>query len=529
MPSFREAIASRLLAPEYSELKHASSALWSAFERRPYWITAEDLQELDQRTVDLFLRHRNDKELTLFGVDDPDETDRLAAVKDSRKLYRWDVISKRLIGLWTDYGFGQAVEIVPDMATAKRIWEEFEDAPRNRPILGERNLHKLSDILLVDGEIFLVFFTSTLDGEVTVRKILTDEITDIITDPDDVDVPLYYVRKYTPKGQAMPKVIYYKDWLASDEQLARVKIADGAVSADTLSAHTDVVIQHLAHDTLKNRGWPLLTASAPWSRAYRDFLQNRAAVSRAVAMYVDKLVARTGSRGIESIKSMLQSALNNPNADYETNPPAPAGSAWLENEALSRQRMPLTTGAGDAQIDGGALLAQAAIGAGVFSHYAGRGETFRLATATAMEGPLLRQWQRYQGYWADAWRDMVVLVLTMQEQYNSRKFSKKTAQVSSDALVQVDSRLLALALSLGVKDAFLPRDIAMLLFLQALGVKNVSEIIEREFPKGKDKKDIEQQGDDEDDDNGHKKVLQPMNPYPTTDYQNPNRSSDVPD
>ena len=70
-----------------------------------------------------------------------------------------------------DYGFGLNVGIVPKDETAREPWGEFWTANRNRAILNIRNQYKLSDRLLTDGELFLLFFVARDGGLATIRTI----------------------------------------------------------------------------------------------------------------------------------------------------------------------------------------------------------------------------------------------------------------------------------------------------------------------------------------------------------------------
>jgi hypothetical protein len=494
MPTLRERFANVLLGPEYRDLKAASTAIWSSYEKRPYWVSSDQLKELDARTLELIARHYGDISLAgPFSGEADEEAARKRAVSDSRHLYRADVVTQRIIGLWTDFGFGQTIEVKPRDDQLLEDWKEFETAERNRPVLKPRKIQRLSDLLLVEGELFLPFFINKLDGTCTVRRFNPDQITEIITSPEDEDIVLYYKREWTRKGEAQPNVLYYKDWQADADELNDIKLPDKAQLADTQRENTDVMMLHVAHHTLSIRGWPLMDAAFPWVRTYKEFLQNRAAVARAVAMIVDKITARTGSRGVEAIRRKLESTLNNAGQTAEQNPAAIAGSTWIENEAATRQRMPLGTGASDAQVDGGALLAMVGLGGGVFAHWLGRGEAFRLATATAMEQPVMRQWQRYQSFWADAWRDMVGLVRKGGELYGGKTYSEVGVDVSTDALIQVDLRYLAGALSQARMQEFVPVEVAMEKFLQALGVKNVSEILAQAKVEREEKAKIDQE------------------------------------
>ena len=496
--TIRETIARFLMRPQYERVNRLADVLVEEYSRRPYMYDRSpeslirQLGEVDSHLVDLLLRQIRETEIGTTT----DETARGAAVKESRTLYLNDVITQNIIDLWTDYSSGTSATIVPRDESAIEVWNEFWDAGRNAYVLGDREISTLSTDILTDGELFFLFFVSRADGEATVRTIPTEQIKEIVCDPEDNKVPVYYKREFVPDpGSAVPATIYYRDWRASDKEVERVKLPEGAIKVEFVKGDgisgTDVVVLHAAFRKRNGRGWPLMTAGAPWSRAYRNFLQDRAAVSRAVSTYVDKLTVKGGSRAVDFVRSTLESSLTNTTGSgYETNPVPAAGASWIQNEAVDRQRMPLATGAADAEKDGHPLLAQAGLAGRIFPHYLGRGEAFRLATATALEEPTRRAFNRYQTFWASIWRDMVKLVLTMKGKYGGMTFETYDADVNTDSIVQVDlDKIASLIESLtGMVDSFvLSGKVAnkvgeqlLRVALQTLGIGNVEELFETE-------------------------------------------------
>ena len=443
MPTLRERIANVFYGDKVRRVERLTEELIDIYRRQPYTSTPEQLlsqlKEVDSQYIDLLLRQIRDRETT---PDPMNRAVRMSVVAECRSLYVWDVLSQNIVDLWTDYGFGTKVLITTDDRRAQPAWDEFWTAKRNSQVIGDRDIFNLSTNVLVDGEFYFAFFTSRIDGKTSVRIIPTDEITETITKPDDKYMTLYYKREYVSNGDSAIKTVYYPDWQASPDDLVKANLPEGSVIADQVKADlhtgTDVVMMQVSHRERYGHGWPLMTAGASWSRAYRNFLQDRAAVARAVAMYVDKIKVKGSSRTVDMIQARLQSSLTQSGSNYETNPPPVAGSDWIENDALSRQRMPMNTGGADAEKDGTPLLAQAGLSGRIFPHYLGRGESFRLATATAMEGPTLRAFKKYQMFWSSVWQDMAEIVLGAIERYGGESFSTYAISVSTDSILQVD-------------------------------------------------------------------------------------------
>lgn len=463
MPTMRERIADLLLGDQKRQLQNMTRTLLEAYQAGPFepaW-TPERLKgvlsEFDSALVQDLVMQLQWERLGTFGYDaSARESERLRAVRENQRLWEYDVITEWIIALWTNFGFGETVTVTPNDEAARKAWTEFWQAPRNEVLLGSDNLQSLSDNTLVEGESFLAFYVSKQDGLATVRRIGTAEITDIVTDPADTGTPLGYKRVFTNQVGGQSQTIYYPDWMAvskawtagpaAEDVFAPANLPGDAKRADTMNAQTDVLMLHVAHKRKGgNRGWPLMTAGAPWIREHKRFRENRASVAEAMAMYIQKVKAKGGSRAVDSIRARLQSSLAIPGSTdaFDTNPPAAPGSTWVENEAATLERLPMGTAAGDARIDGEALLMMAGLAGGVYPHWLGAGESFRLATATAMEMPTLRNFKRYQNFWAAQFRKMVTIVLEAQEQYAGKAFEDKGASVSTDRLLEVDLKMMS--------------------------------------------------------------------------------------
>jgi len=408
MPTIRERIVKRVLRPELEQMDNQMRTMWEAYLRGPFEeLTTPDalLARLREQTPDeAIIRdlidriyYENIGSLTGYGKDS--DAQRTRAVDESRRQWRLDVIAQDVVWIWTNFGFGEDIIIRTEDESAQKVWDEFWTADRNHGVLASDEIQDLSYNTLVDGEVFLAFYISDADGTATVRIVNPKEITAIVTSKDDAETPLFYKRVWNSAGAT--DELYYEDWLAAfnskpdtdrvDDQGMR-KI--GGVPTDVLpkgakvagEKMTKVVMLHIAHNRKGGlRGWPLMTAGAAWTREHKRFRENRAAVSAATAMYVNKLKAQTGSRGISALKAQIQSSMVTSGQTYDTNPPAPAGSTWLENEAVDLERLGQGTAAGDAKVDGEGLLMMAGLGGGLYPHYLGAGDAYRLATACYSE------------------------------------------------------------------------------------------------------------------------------------------------
>lgn len=505
MPTIGQRITNFFLRDERKRLNDTATALVEALRESRYMpeAVAEQLLESDgSRLYDLILRMRNERVL-IGGLDYDTRLEREVAVRESNWLWFVDVLCEWGVRTWVNFAFGEDITItIEEDERADEIFQEFWGAPRNAAILGDDKIHQAGERELVDGEVPFVFYRAA-DGKTTVRRVRSLDVRAVLTFPGDRFRPLFY--EVAVDGVKGVDTMFYPDWQAKmmgwlDEPVtadgetktaAEWVLPNGAVRADKVNEMTDVCMMLSAFNCKADdtRGWPLVTAGAPWFGAHKEFRENRASVAAAMAMYIQKIKAKGGSRGVDAIKAKLQSALNM--SQYvDTNPPAAAGSTWIENEAATLERLSMNTGASDAQTDGNALLMMAALGMGLFPHWVGAGEAFRLATATSMEVPLLRQFSRHQQFWGQQWKNMAFIVLH-NAGYDVDALTQLNISVSTDRLVEIDVPALTGALGPFVSQTLTPlvatmglpaetaRAIVATLWdivLQGVGVANADEL-----------------------------------------------------
>jgi hypothetical protein len=507
----RGRIGRALLGDEIERLNDSLAVLREAYFDGPYDLPPDELvRQLSEYDSALLYDLVNQIEYeTIAGVGYTLDSDaaRIRAVDEARRLYRTDAIVEWAVHTWTNYGFGQDIQIEPVDEAAKEVWDEFWTADRNHAVLAADEIQTLSEDVLTDGDVFQVFFASTLDGESQMRTIDTKEIDGkVITDPGDAKAKLFYKRQWTDaNGKAW--TMYYPDWRAffsgeldkrgtDGKTLAERVLPRNAERADQQNENTVAVVLHSAHNRKKGvRGWPITTTAASWSRIHGRFRQDRASAAATVAMFVQKVKTQGGKRAIDGVRNKLRSSMTAGSDYHDTNPPAPAGSTWLENEAATLERLPMSTGASDAKIDGDSLFLMVCLGLGLFPHYAGAGDSYRLATATSMERPIEMQFSRYQAFWSAQFRKMVRIVLQFKELYGGAKFSTYDAEVSTDRLVEVDLESLSASLSALFRDTLTPYTemgampmnvtkgilaAVWRIVLQAVGVADATEIISDE-------------------------------------------------
>lgn len=351
-------------------------------------LLAEATQSVEQEL------NLEDKGWTLLGGSSADiiPTDqRIANVKQSRLYFVKDPLARQSIRLWTDYTFGTGMTWQAEEEQTDKVLSAFWGNPGNASVLGASGQRKSSDKLLVDGEIFFAIFLGA-NGASTIRSIDPLEITEIITDPEDVEHPLYYKRDWMNR-QNQPKVTYYRSWLNVKGEPG--KDALGA----TVNQTDDAIVYHLAYNTITQRGNPLILPAMDWLKQYRRFLASRVAVMLALARFAWKVKVAGGAATVAAAKAV-----------YEGKTPE-AGAMQVENMGADLQPIRTDTNSAGAKDDGRMLKLQVCAGVGWPEQYYGDISTGNLATAKTVELPVLKMCQSYQQIWQDTYTNIDNLIL----------------------------------------------------------------------------------------------------------------------
>ena len=402
---------------------------------------------------------------------------RMHTVWKARQYARHDGISKQILSLYTNFGIGVGFQfdVMADKASgndtkARVVLDDLIKA--NPKTFGAQGQRANSDALYTDGELFMVMFVGA--DTVNIRGIDPLEITHIITDPEDRDRPVMYIRQFM-KGTKQA-VTFYLDWNVDDADIDKVIAAwpDGVPSFDRSMLSPDA-IYHIKLGGRGKRGDSGLLGGMDWSLQYRNFMTARAAITLAIASLAYKLKIKGSAGNIAAIKSQRGTALSGSTSSGETNPPQVAGSTWLENAGAELTTMKQETGAAAAKVDAGLFMQMAGLPSGIFPHYFGSDNSFRLATATAMEPPMMKTFEAYQGLWADVYENIILWVWNKMDVPEAEQSLNTTAspiqESNTGAILESVTKLVTTFPALADSEDL------MKWALQTLGINDADELI----------------------------------------------------
>lgn len=384
--------------------------------------------------------------------------ERINNVKLSRLWSAKDPMGKQAIRLWTDYTFGSGMtwSVPEENEATKKALEIFWNSKANQDILSTRGQRKSSDKLLVDGEVFFAIFLGA-NGEAKIRHIDPLEITEIITNPDDVEDVRYYHRRWMDAQAKQHDTIYRSTSNIKDEA---IKDAQGKEVRKT----DDALVYHLTYNTTTQRGNPLLLPALLWMKYQRKFLASRIGIMIALGKFAWKTKVKGGQTVVDTLKAQTHGK------------DIPAGSQLYENLGSDTTPIKTDTGARGAYDDGRMIKLQICAAVGIPEQYFGDISIGNLATAKTVELPMMKMFQSYQAIWSDAYQDIDEIIL----EHNGVAPDKWYIDRDFPAIAPADVAQIAESLIgiIGVFPEFASSDDVMQIALMALGVNDPAEVID---------------------------------------------------
>ena len=379
-------------------------------------VPAERLQLLEQAATRL---GQTERELDLMGwhvldyfSGQPQELTHQTRRKWAQKSrYAWmnDPMAGAAVDLMNDFTFGRGVpKPSAKDEEVQNVLDEFWDDPDNQLVLTSYQAQvQLGTDLTLQSNLFLLMFEGD-DGKVKLGLLNHDDVFDAVRDPDNRLRVLYYVAKKrkqewdfdhdAPKldltsVQEQTKSYYYDHWQnveqAQEERRSipkppKGKRGEGRVYHIVINKGMEQVF-----------GVPTMQRTLRWFGAYNDFMKSRVDMTKAAAAFImqrkikgtESQLTKMASRALTRRSDLAGSLYEG--QDAVAAPVAP-GSMANVNENASLEPLKLSSGGGEAATDAEMLRAQVSAATRFPQHYYGDAGSANLATATAMELPVLK-------------------------------------------------------------------------------------------------------------------------------------------
>ncbi|MEE9451082.1 MAG: hypothetical protein V3V72_13615 [Ignavibacteriaceae bacterium] len=440
--------------------------------------------------------------------------DSLQKINDRARMF-WlkNPLIRRATLTQANYVFGQGVEINSENENVNKVIQAFIDDPKNKAELTDHETRMIKEIeLQLFANIYFVFFTDASTGKVLVRTIPEYEIQDIVTEPEDSKTPVWYKRVHSKskfdfgsdsQGPGEQATTYYKDWKSDNTDIKppQKKIAK------------DAVIYHVAVNKLSDMkfGVSEVYSALDWSKAYTKFLEDWSTITRSYAMFAWNMVSKNKT-GLLAAKAKLSTTLSQSNT--ETNPKPVTGSTLHVTEG-SKMEPIKTAGATTKAEDGDKIVHMVSAATGIFFHYlTGDPSTGNLATAKAMELPMQLQFKNRQKLWVGIYTNILNYVIDQSMAATGGKLTgarnKETGNfelvgnedlllnisfpdiLEKDTTNRIDAIIKASTLDGKQLSNMIEAPVVARMLLEALGEKDIDEMIKKMFPDGQPIESIQQ-------------------------------------
>lgn len=404
---------------------------------------------------------------------------------------------KRGLQVRAGYVWGLGVEIDTRVAgddslqeTVDELLTDFAD-DNEASLMGAQARDELERALGTDGEVYLACFTSPLTGRVQVRSTPAGEIVDVIVNPDDRDDPWFYVREYTET-----KIEAGYDGTRSRNQRRRIvhpalgfRPATRTKTLNGWEVRWDAPILQVAVNRLDGwqHGIPDAYAAIAYARMYRDFLVDWAGLTKALSKIAWLQTGDTKGKAQRAATAAHQSA-------------AVAGQTVTSGPGTSLQAVSKSGATIDSE-SGRPLAAMVAAGLGVsvVTLLADPGTTGARAVAETLDKPLILEMGLRRLLWQSALTRILRHVIAtaveaprgrLQGQTLVDDWGRKHTMLAGGTepvleftwppLADLDPIELVKAIVEADGTGKMPPLTTARLLLQALGVKNVDEVLRAE-------------------------------------------------
>lgn len=413
---------------------------------------------------------------------------------------------KRGLNLRIGYVWGQGVEVTAVIkdnedleAQVNGLIDDFED-DNAKSLTGSQAQEELERALGTDGQVYLAAFTSPLTGRVQVRSTPSDEVVDIITNPEDRDEPWFYVREYV-------ETKLEQGTLASTTRARRQtrKVVHPALGyrpnqrIKNLNGHEvrwDAPILHVPVNRLD--GWlygvPDAYVAVAYARMYRDFLVDWAGLTKALSKFAWRMTGDTKTRAQKAATAARAAATALPSTDGRVDAGQTAvGGPGMHLEAISKSGATIDSESGRPL----AAMVAAGLGVPVTMLLADPGVTGARATAETLDKPTILEMGMRRMLWQSAWSRILEHVITAAVEAPRGRLSgttlvddwgrkhtmlgggvEPTLDFTWPPLADLDPVKLIEAIATADDTGKMPEVVTARLLLQALGVKDVDDVLE---------------------------------------------------
>lgn len=372
--------------------------------------------DLRERLLELELALERDQWVQMGNVAQQSEFSRSGIqtiIELSRLNYLKNPLIRRGVDVQTFYVFGRGVSISAKDEIINDVVQTFLDDQNNQRELTSTQARKARDKeLRVDGNLFFLLFTLPTKGLVRLSCVTTDEITDVIRDPNNKRNTWYYLRRWLVSETDLSTGVteqkqyqrYYRDFRYHGDQLAKI---------GTIDVDQEAVIYHIKVGGFSDWAFGVseVYAALDWAKAYKSFLEDFAKIIKSLARFAWRKKTSGGARGIQAAKTRLNSTYGI-GTNLETNPSPVAGSVYIQGDGENDLDPIKTQGTTTSADEGKAMRIMAGIAMGLPDNIAsGDVDQGSRATAKSLDRPTEFMFADRQELWVGVYQTLLDYVI----------------------------------------------------------------------------------------------------------------------
>lgn len=312
--------------------------------------------------------------------------ERQRVIEKLRDVAKKNPMAGRIVDIKCHFTMGQGVSFKAEDPDVNEVLKQFWTDESNKWF---QRQSQLSDDIEIDGEFYLRFFTNDATGRVQVRNIPAWQITDVITDQEDTETPLFYKREWVEQK-----------WDKDSKLYQNVKYHTGA-EADFIPAN-EILHVKVGSPLYAKFGHSPLYRVLSWLNAYKEWLEDRVKINKAKSAFAWKKKIKSIAGAIGSAVSNVLTTLNKVVNSTEPATPPKTGSVIVENEGIEWTIVNSDVKADSAYEDGRAIKLMIVAGSGIYEHWFGDSKISTKAGADSMDLPMLRMFEWRQKMFEEA-------------------------------------------------------------------------------------------------------------------------------
>ena len=385
-------------------------------------LESENREIFQERIAELEFQLEDVNWKRLAGIDEKFQFSRsnlATIIRTSRLYYLKNPIIRRPVELQAYYVWGQGVSVRANDGFNDIIQGFLVDPSNRKTFTSHEAMMDNERKLRVEGNFFLRFFTNESTGRLQVRRLLVDEIQEIITNPEDSEEVWFYLRRYgvkTPDGEDTRTVLYpdyrYLRQLRIDNADQRGPQDFQMDSYDEYTIDWSTPVMHRKTGALADMafGIPETYAAIDWARAYKELLEDHKKTVKSLAKWAWKLKSGGGAAQLTAASNALASTLGTTGDFVEENPAPVGGSLFAYAGETDLRAIDVSKATIDPDSFRRTML-MAATAMGMSDNFYGDSASGNLASAKTLDRPMELMFRDRQTMWADIFTEVLTLVV----------------------------------------------------------------------------------------------------------------------